>query len=68
MKLLILAVDGRLSPLVDRKGNSVRGRYAGRNQAGAVLPEGELVSDHTHYRRAILRGDITLVAEQEHSS
>ena len=31
------------------------------------MPSGELVRDHSHYRRAILRGDITLVAEQEHS-
>jgi len=68
MKLLILAVNDRMATLIDRNGHAFRGRYAGRDRTGAALLEGELVSDHTHYRRAISRGDITLVAEQEHSS
>tara|TARA_R110000868_G_scaffold11757_2_gene57480 strand:+ start:517 stop:720 length:204 start_codon:yes stop_codon:yes gene_type:complete len=67
MTLLIQAVDGRLFSLVDASGHAVRGRFAARDKGGAAMPGGELVRDHTHYRRAILRGDIKLVAEQEHS-
>lgn len=67
MTLLIEAVEGRLFSLVDASGRAVRGRFAARDKSGAALPAGELVRDHTHYRRAILRGDIKLVAEQEHS-
>jgi hypothetical protein len=67
MMLLIQAVEGRLFSLVDARGIAVRGRFAARDKSGVALPGGELVRDHTHYRRAILRGDITLVAEQEHS-
>jgi len=67
MMLLIQAVEGRLFSLVDARGIAVRGRFAARDKSGVALHGGELVRDHTHYRRAILRGDITLVAEQEHS-
>jgi len=67
MMLLIQAVEGRLFSLVDARGIAVRGRFAARDKSGVALPGGELVRDHTHYRRAISRGDITLVAEQEHS-
>jgi len=65
--LLIQAIEGRLFSLVDARGIAVRGRFAARDKSGVALPGGELVRDHTHYRRAILRGDITLVAEQENS-
>ena len=67
MTLLIEAVEGRLVTLVDASGRAVRGRFAARDKSGVAMPAGELVRDHTHYRRAILRGDIKLVAEQEHS-
>ena len=67
MTLLIEAVEGRLFSLVDARGIAVRGRFAARDKSGVAMPAGELVRDHTHYRRAILRGDIKLVAEQEHS-
>ena len=67
MMLLIQAIEGRLFSLVDARGIAVRGRFAARDKSGVALPGGELVRDHTHYRRAILRGDIKLVAEQEHS-
>jgi hypothetical protein len=67
MTLLIEAVEGRLFSLVDASGRAVRGRFAARDKSGVAMPAGELVRDHTHYRRAILRGDIKLVAEQEHS-
>lgn len=67
MMLLIQAIEGRLFSLVDVRGIAVRGRFAARDKSGVALPGGELVRDHTHYRRAILRGDITLVAEQENS-
>ena len=67
MMLLIQAIEGRLFSLVDARGIAVRGRFAARDKSGVALPGGELVRDHTHYRRAILRGDIRLVAEQEHS-
>ena len=67
MTLLIEAVEGRLFSLVDASGRAVRGRFAARDRSGLAMPAGELVRDHTHYRRAILRGDIKLVAEQEHS-
>lgn len=67
MTLLIEAVEGRLFSLVDASGRAVRGRFAARDRSGVAMPAGELVRDHTHYRRAILRGDIKLVAEQEHS-
>lgn len=67
MMLLIQAIEGRLFSLVDARGIAVRGRFAARDKSGVALPGGELVRDHTHYRRAILRGDITLVAEQETS-
>jgi hypothetical protein len=67
MMLLIQAIEGRLFSLVDARGVAVRGRFAARDRSGVAMPSGELVRDHSHYRRAILRGDITLVAEQEHS-
>ena len=67
MMLLIQAIEGRLFSLVDARGIAVRGRFAARDKSGVALPGGELVRDHTHYRRAVLRGDITLVAEQENS-
>lgn len=67
MTLLIEAVEGRLFSLVDASGRAVRGRFAARDKSGVAMPAGELVRDHSHYRRAILRGDIKLVAEQEHS-
>ena len=67
MTLLIEAVEGRLFSLVDASGRAVRGRFAARDRSGVAMPAGELVREHTHYRRAILRGDIKLVAEQEHS-
>ena len=67
MTLLIEAVEGRLFSLVDARGIAVRGRFAARDKSGVAMPAGELVRDHTHYRRAILRGDIKLVAEQEHA-
>jgi hypothetical protein len=67
MMLLIQAIEGRLFSLVDARGVAVRGRFAARDRSGVAMPSGELVHDHSHYRRAILRGDITLVAEQEHS-
>lgn len=67
MMLKIKAVDGRLSTLVDAQGALVRGRFAGRGARAEILDDGELVADHTHYRRAILRGDLELVAEQEDS-
>jgi len=67
MTLLIQAVEGRLFSLVDDRGIAVRGRFAARDRSGVAMPDGELVADHTHYRRAILRGDIKLVAEQEQS-
>ena len=65
MTLLIEAVEGRLFSLVDASGRAVRGRFAARDRSGVAMPAGELVREHTHYRRAILRGDIELVAEQE---
>ena len=67
MMLLIQAIEGRLFSLVDARGIAVRGRIAARDKSGVALPGGELVRDHSHYRRAILRGDIKHVAEQEHS-
>ena len=67
MRLLIQAVEGRQMTLLDAAGRVLRGRFAGRDKAGSPLPDGELVDDHHHYRRAILRGDLALVAEQEHS-
>ena len=67
MTLLIEAVEGRLFSLVDASGRAVRGRFAARDRSGVAMPAGELVREHTHYRRAIPRGDIKLVAEQEHS-
>ena len=65
MTLSIEAVEGRLFSLVDASGRAVRGRFAARDRSGVAMPAGELVREHTHYRRAILRGDIKLVAEQE---
>lgn len=65
MKLLIQAVEGRHLSMVDVRGVALRGRFAGRDRAGAPLADGELVPDHIHYRRAISRGDVALVAEQE---
>ena len=67
MTLLIQAVEGRLFSLVDASGRAVRGRFAARDRSGLAMPAGELVRDHSHYRRAILRGDIKHVAEQENS-
>ena len=65
MNLLIQAVEGRCLSMVDAKGAAIRGRFAGRDKTGAPLADGELVADHVHYRRAIARGDLALVAEQE---
>jgi hypothetical protein len=53
--------------LLDESGRVHRGRFAGRDKTGAPLADGELVDDHHHYRRAIARGDLALVAEQEPS-
>jgi len=58
--ITIKAVEGRMCALVDANGALVRGRFAGRDKKGAALADGESVHDHTHYRRAILRGDIEL--------
>lgn len=67
MKLRIAAVGDARATLVDpRTGAVVVGRYAARQNAKknhAPLPEGELVDDHTHYRRAIARGDLALLEE-----
>lgn len=63
MTLLIAAVEGRTISLVDAKGALIRGRHAARDKRGCALPDGETVPDHTHYRRAILRGDLALISE-----
>ena len=63
MKLHIEAVDGRRVSLLDDSGRVRPGRCAGRDASGAALPEGEIVPDLDHYRRAARRGDITIVEE-----
>ena len=65
MMLKIKAVEGRLCTLVDANGALMRGRFAGRDKAHAALVDGELVADHTHYRRAILRGDLELAEDSK---
>jgi len=61
-QLRIRAVGDRLLPLVGPDGVGLKGRYAGRDKKGGILPEGELVASSSYYIRAILRGDIEEVA------
>lgn len=67
MQLLVAAVgDARVTLLDPRTGAVVMGRYVARANAKnnhAPLPDGEAVNDHPHYRRAIARGDLTLIRE-----
>ncbi len=65
MLLHVKAVgDGRF-PRYDASGTAPPGAYAGRARAPdfAPLPEGELVDDVAETRRAIIVGDLALVAE-----
>lgn len=67
MQLLVAAVgDARVTLLDPRTGAVVMGRYVARANAKKnhePLPDGEAVNDHPHYRRAIARGDLTLIGE-----
>lgn len=67
MQLLVAAVgDARVTLLDPRTGAVVMGRYVARANTKnnyAPLPDGEAVNDHPHYRRAIARGDLTLIEE-----
>jgi|JI9StandDraft_1071089.scaffolds.fasta_scaffold22847_2 hypothetical protein len=61
--LHIRAVGDLRCPYVDAAGRNVPGRFAGRaRKTFDVLPEGESVPDHEHYRRALKHGDLALVA------
>jgi hypothetical protein len=60
MQLRIHAVDDRRVALLRDDGHVRQGRYAGRDATGAALPDGELVSDVDHYRRAERRGDLMI--------
>lgn len=60
MNLRIHAVEDRRVMLLDDSGRVRPGRCAGRDVSGAALPEGDLVPDLDHYRRAARRGDLTL--------
>lgn len=61
--LYIRAVGDLRCPYVDAAGRNVPGRFAGRaRKTFDVLPEGESVPDHEHYRRALKHGDLALVA------
>jgi hypothetical protein len=47
---------------IDHNGKrSARTRLVGRDDAGAILLEGELVADHAFYRKAIRTGALELV-------
>jgi hypothetical protein len=61
--LHIRAVGDLRCPYVDAAGRNVPGRFAGRaRKTFDVLPDGESVPDHEHYRRALKHGDLALVA------
>lgn len=57
----VRAVEGASVSMVDPEGRSLRGRFAGRDADGAPRPDGEVLHDCTHYRRAIARGELALV-------
>ena len=61
-QIRIRAVGERLLPLVATDGALLRGRYAGRDKAGAPLPDGELVDETSYYVRAVSRGDVEQVS------
>ena len=68
--LHVRAVPGRMLQAIDARGHAVavgaRLRYVGLDvRTRAPLPDGEKVADTTHYRRAIGRGDLELIAEVE---
>ena len=60
--LHIRAVGDLLAPYLDDAGRSIPGRYAGRHRkTREALPEGEVVTNHPDYQRAIRRGELALV-------
>lgn len=61
--LRIRAVEDRLHTLTDPRGFVLARRYAGRDKKGRALPDGELVPDCAHHRRALARGDIEEVKQ-----
>lgn len=60
--LHIKAVGDLRAPYLGADGVPVAGRYAGRaRKTFAPLPDGEHVTAHADYHRAIARGDLALV-------
>ena len=57
--LHIRAVGDARCAFVDPDGKVVVGRYAGRDRrTHEALPGGEVVTGHTHYQRALSRGEL----------
>lgn len=61
--LKVRAVDGRRLSFVDADGVLVLGRYVGIDRKG--LARDEEVPATSYYHRAIARGDIELVTEEQ---
>lgn len=63
--LHVAAVEGALvSPIDERTGAVIVGRFVARHRkTREALPDGEMLPDHVHYRRAIARGELLLIEE-----
>lgn len=61
--LKVRAVEGRMLSFVDADGVLVQGRYVGRDRKGNARDED--VPATSYYHRAIARGDIELVTEDQ---
>lgn len=68
-QLRVRAVEGASVSFIAPDGAILRGRFVARTQStadaphGDPIPEGELVDDLAHYRRAISQGSLTLLDE-----
>lgn len=61
----VRAVDGAMVTKVDADGRLIVGRHAGRAVVtNDILADGEEIADAMHYRRAIARGELTMIAAE----
>lgn len=60
--LHVQAVGDCRCALIDSDGRVVVGRFAARlRKSHEPMPGGEVVADHSHYQRALARGELALV-------
>lgn len=64
MKVRIIAKPPLQVARIDAaSGEPLSVRPVGYDAQGVALPEGEVIDDHAHYRRAARRGEIELYTE-----